>query len=87
MLQTGIFTHGACSAHEMGSWHPESPERLAAIHDHLISTGIAPHLQHYDAPAASEEALGRAHDVAYIDRLKSSVPQRTDTGRSIPIPR
>jgi acetoin utilization deacetylase AcuC-like enzyme len=76
MLQTGFFTHGACSAHEMGSWHPESPERLAAIHDHLISTGIAPHLQHYDAPAASEEALGRAHDAAYIDRLKSSVPQQ-----------
>ena len=43
MLQTGLFTHRECSQHEMGSWHPECPERLAAISDHLISTGIAPH--------------------------------------------
>jgi acetoin utilization deacetylase AcuC-like enzyme len=76
MLHTGFFTHRACNAHEMGSWHPESPERLAAIHDHLISTGIAPHLEHFDAPVASEEALARAHDAAYIDRLKTSVPQQ-----------
>ena len=76
MLHTGFFTHRACNAHEMGSWHPESPERLAAIHDHLISTGIAPHLEHYDAPVASEEALARAHDAEYIDRLKTSVPQQ-----------
>ena len=76
MLQTGLYTHRACAAHEMGSWHPESPERLAAIHDHLISTGIAPHLQHLDAPAATLDALARAHDAAYIDRLLASVPQQ-----------
>jgi acetoin utilization deacetylase AcuC-like enzyme len=60
----------------MGSWHPECPERLAAIHDHLISTGLAPHLEHFDAPAASEEAIARAHDAGYIGKLKSSVPQQ-----------
>ncbi len=74
MLQTGLFTHSACSQHEMGSWHPECPERLAAIADHLISTGIAPHLVHYDAPLASVEALQRAHSAEYIKRLQSSVP-------------
>lgn len=74
MLQTGWFTHSACSLHEMGSWHPESPARLAAIQDHLISTGIAPHLAHFDAPLASTEALKRAHQAAYIERLQSSVP-------------
>jgi acetoin utilization deacetylase AcuC-like enzyme len=76
MPHTGFFTHQACAAHEMGSWHPECPERLAAIHDHLISTGIAPHLEHFDAPAASEEAIARAHDAGYIGKLKSSVPQQ-----------
>jgi len=76
MLHTGFFTHRACAAHEMGSWHPESPERLAAIHDHLIATGIAPHLEHFDAPAASEEAIARAHDAGYFRKLKSSVPQQ-----------
>ena len=73
-MQTGFFTHRACSLHEMGSWHPECPERLAAIQDHLISTGIAPHLLYYDAPLASIETLQLAHNSAYVERLKSSVP-------------
>jgi DNA-binding NarL/FixJ family response regulator len=30
----------------MGSWHPESPARLAAIHDHLIAVGLLHHLVH-----------------------------------------
>jgi acetoin utilization deacetylase AcuC-like enzyme len=76
MLHTGFFTHRTCAEHEMGSWHPESPERLAAIHDHLIAIGISPHLEHHDAPAASLESLVRAHDAAYVERLKSSVPQQ-----------
>jgi acetoin utilization deacetylase AcuC-like enzyme len=76
MLQTGLFTHQACSRHEMGSWHPERPERLAAITDQLISTGITPHLRSYDAPLASTEALTRAHSVDYVQRLQSSVPSR-----------
>ena len=76
MLHTGFFTHRTCAEHEMGSWHPESPERLAAIHDHLIAIGISPHLEHHDAPAASLESLIRAHDAAYVERLKTSVPQQ-----------
>ena len=76
MLQTGLFTHRECSQHEMGSWHPECPERLAAISDHLISTGIAPHLKHYDAPLASTQALQRAHSADYVERLQSSVPTK-----------
>jgi acetoin utilization deacetylase AcuC-like enzyme len=76
MLQTGLFTHHACSQHEMGSWHPECPERLAAITDQLISTGITPHLRSYDAPLASTEALTRAHSAGYVQRLQSSVPSQ-----------
>ena len=64
MQQTGFFTHRACSLHEMGSWHPECPERLAAISDHLISTGIAPHLKYFDAPLASTQ------DVAACAQLR-----------------
>ena len=76
MPHTGFFTHRSCAQHEMGSWHPECPERLAAIQDHLIATGVAPHLEHHDAPAASIDTLARAHDTRYIERLKSSVPQQ-----------
>jgi len=76
-LKTGLVTHGACAAHEMGSWHPECPARLAAIQDRLLITGLAPHLEYVDAPLASMEALQRAHDPAYVEMLQRNTP---DTG-------
>jgi acetoin utilization deacetylase AcuC-like enzyme len=75
-VPTGIVTHRACSAHEMGSWHPESPERLAAIHDHLIAVGLAHHLVHIDAPPAPRAAIERAHHAGYVDRIESSIPKQ-----------
>lgn len=75
-MHTGFITHTACAAHEMGSWHPESPERLAAIHDHLIAIGISQHLVHIDAPAADLAAIERAHDRRYIDELRSRIPKQ-----------
>ena len=75
-MTTGYLTHAACNAHEMGSWHPESPERLAAINDHLIAVGILPHLQEIAAPTAAREALARVHTDGYLDSLQSSVPER-----------
>src|SRR6266568_3146776 len=40
-LVTAYINHVACTKHDMGRAHPESPARLAAIEDHLISSGIA----------------------------------------------
>jgi acetoin utilization deacetylase AcuC-like enzyme len=75
-VTTGYLTHAACNAHEMGSWHPESPERLAAINDHLIAVGILPHLQEIAAPQAPRAALTRTHTARYLDTLQASVPER-----------
>ncbi len=74
-MHTGFFTHPQCAAHEMGSWHPECPERLAAVHDHLIAVGLLPHLMAFDAPAASLDAIARAHDRDYMDRLRARIPK------------
>jgi len=73
-VHTGFITHTQCGAHEMGSWHPESPARLAAIQDHLIAIGLAPHLEHVDAPPATIDQLARAHDRDYIQALRSRIP-------------
>jgi acetoin utilization deacetylase AcuC-like enzyme len=54
----------------MGPGHPESPQRLDAIADHLLSTGLDIVLERREAPRASEEALARAHDAAYVTRLR-----------------
>ncbi len=58
----------------MGSWHPECPERLAAIQDRLIITGLAPHLEYIEAPPAPLAALERAHDPAYVEMLQRNTP-------------
>jgi acetoin utilization deacetylase AcuC-like enzyme len=70
-----LLSHAACAAHEMGSWHPECPDRLAAIHDRLIITGLAPHLVSLAAPEAPLAALERAHDPAYVAMLQRSTPR------------
>jgi acetoin utilization deacetylase AcuC-like enzyme len=83
-VHTGFFTHAQCAAHEMGSWHPESPERLAAVHDHLIAVGLLPHLLPFDAPQAEHRGdRPRAHDRGYIEGCARGYQSRA-TRRSIP---
>ena len=75
-MPTGLLTHPSCTAHEMGSWHPECPARLTAINDQLIVSGLAPFLEQIEAPPAPLEAIMRAHAPEYVDHLRSRVPAR-----------
>jgi acetoin utilization deacetylase AcuC-like enzyme len=75
-VDTGLFSHRECTRHEMGSWHPECPERLAAIQDHLIAMGIDPHLVHLEAPLATPAAVRRAHAPDYLDQLQARIPEQ-----------
>jgi acetoin utilization deacetylase AcuC-like enzyme len=75
-VPTGFLTHRACAAHEMGSWHPECPARLSAIHDQLITSGLAPLLEHIEAPRAPLEAIIRAHAPEYVEALQERSPKR-----------
>jgi acetoin utilization deacetylase AcuC-like enzyme len=75
-VTTGLLTHTDCSAHEMGSWHPECPARLAAIHDQLIVSGLDPFLEHIEAPAATLDAIERAHHPEYVQSLRRRAPQQ-----------
>ena len=69
------ITHRDCRLHEMGEGHPECPERLDAISDYLVSTGLMNLLIPYEAPAATPEQLGRAHAMLYIRELMASAPR------------
>jgi acetoin utilization deacetylase AcuC-like enzyme len=62
--------------HNMGGMHPESPDRLSAIQDRLIASGIDSFLSFYDAPQATVEQLARAHPQQYIDDLFGAVPEK-----------
>src|SRR6185503_7634339 len=68
-LTCAWITHADCRLHEMGEGHPECPERLDAISDHLLSIGLMGLLVPYDAPEATPEQLGRAHAALYVQEI------------------
>jgi acetoin utilization deacetylase AcuC-like enzyme len=74
LTSTAFITHRDCHLHDVGSYHPESPERLSAISDHLIAQGIDHYFIHYEAPLATFEQLMRVHSAAHLEHLKRSSP-------------
>ncbi|HTQ76518.1 MAG TPA: histone deacetylase family protein [Burkholderiales bacterium] len=73
-MPTAFITHPDCLKHEMGRGHPECPERLAAIEDQLIASGIDGFLQRYEAPLASDEQLARVHPPEYVRAIREAAP-------------
>lgn len=59
----------------MGSWHPECPERLDTINDHLLSSGVMQLLATHDtARQATEAEILRVHTRVYLEHLKALSP-------------
>jgi len=73
-MATALITHPDCIRHEMGSGHPESPERLRAILAALKSSGLAESLSLLEAPEATREQLERVHDAAHVDMIFEAAP-------------
>ena len=67
---TGYFTHSDCRKHEMGAGHPECPQRLDAIEDRLLITGLGDALQRLEAPIASLADIELAHGRMHIAALR-----------------
>jgi len=74
-MATAFITHADCMKHDMGTYHPECPTRLSAIDDQLISSGLAPYLDRYDAPVVADEHLARVHPRNYINAIKAAAPE------------
>jgi acetoin utilization deacetylase AcuC-like enzyme len=75
-METLYITHPTCRLHAMGDWHPESPDRLDAISDQMLSSGLASYVHDVGQVAAvTREALLRVHTPEYLDRLESISPQ------------
>jgi len=83
MAGTGYYTHPDCWRHEMGAGHPECPQRLGAIEDRLLITGLDMALQRREpapAPLAEIElAHGRMH-VAALRGLSDRLREDIDAG-------
>ena len=83
MNKTGYFTHPDCRKHDMGNGHPECPQRLDAIEDRLLISGVGDALDRREAPLASlgdiELAHGRMH-VAALRGLSDGLAEEIAAG-------
>lgn len=70
----GFISHPACRDHDAGPLHPDTAERLDAINNQLIMSGLDYVIRHYDAPEATRQQLEGAHDPAYVRRIFDSAP-------------
>ncbi len=80
-MATAYYSHPACRVHDMGAGHPESPQRLDAIADHLIATGLDVALDRREAPRVADDRLLLAHDRLYIEQLRTLMQQLDANGR------
>lgn len=77
-MNLAFISHEACKDHKMGAHHPECPERLHAIQDRLIASGMEMLMTHYDAPEATLDQLARVHDRDYIQGIFDAAPKADD---------
>ena len=77
-MNLAFISHHDCQEHQMGAHHVEVPERLHAISDRMIASGIEMLVTHYDAPKASREQLLRVHDADYVDMIFEAAPKADD---------
>jgi len=80
-MSTAYYSPPECRDHMMGHGHPERPQRLDAIGDHLRATGLddalvmrdlspLPSTAAQEDQAALIESICRAHGLAYVRELQ-----------------
>lgn len=81
-MSTAFFTHSDCRRHDMGAGHPECPQRLDAIEDHLIATGLDIALTRHDAPLVDLKDVELAHTHHYVSELREVLEQVEASGQA-----
>jgi acetoin utilization deacetylase AcuC-like enzyme len=68
-MTTAFYSHPDCHGHDMGHGHPECPQRLDAIDDHLLATGLDVALERHEAPMVDLQDVAHAHSSTYVAQL------------------
>ena len=79
-MTLALYSHADCRAHFMGRGHPECPERLDAINDHLLATGLLDALDLREAPLADDAQLARAHAQAHVAEMRGAMEPLQQSG-------
>ncbi|MFC0117952.1 histone deacetylase family protein [Pseudoalteromonas xiamenensis] len=73
-MRTAIITHPLCRRHKMIADHPECPERLDAISDRILASGLDLSLLHKTAPKCSMEDITSVHSKAMVEQVINTLP-------------
>ena len=82
MSTTGYFTHPDCWKHDMGAGHPECSQRLDAIQDRLLISGVFDALEQREAPQAPLADIVLAHDRMLVAAIRGLSDQLADDIRA-----
>jgi acetoin utilization deacetylase AcuC-like enzyme len=74
-MSTAYITHADCLRHEMGPGHPEKPDRLNAVNEHVRQSGLLGELRMLEAPLAEPDDIKRVHKSAYVDLIFDNAPR------------
>jgi acetoin utilization deacetylase AcuC-like enzyme len=78
-MTTAYFSHPDCRNHNVGMGHPECPERMDAIEDHLRSSGLEAAVERHDVPIPELGSLALAHSERYVQQLDEFLREARDT--------
>lgn len=81
-MSTAYISHADCRRHEMGHGHPECPQRLDAIEDWLIASGLDIALSRHDARNAKLSDIELAHTHRYVVEMRDLLEGLAATGES-----
>ncbi len=73
-MRCAYISHPVCLLHDNGAGHPESPQRLTAILEHLRNSPLYDKLDFHAAPLATREQLLRVHAQSYIKNIEEIAP-------------
>ena len=73
-MPLAFFHHPDQAAHRMTPGHPECPERMDAIMEHLKEEGLLDEFDRHGSDPVGREALARVHEGAYLDQVEKAAP-------------
>jgi len=73
-MSVAVISHHKCNEHNMGDHHPETPLRIGAIQDQLLSSGLDYVVKQFDATPIERNIIELAHDKKYVDYIFDNAP-------------
>ena len=73
-MTTAYISHSDFLKHEMGSHHPECPERIQAIEDQLILSRVDGYLKRIEPPLATTEQVELVHSADHVEYVTGHSP-------------